>query len=73
MMRRSSPAKLMMGNYAAIPGSGPSDQVCLNCTFLVRDSCRFSCDQYKTIAKRQGRAISPQTPACRYFEKKEKA
>ena len=58
-MRKPSSNKLALGNYAAVPGSGPKD-----------DACRFTCDQYKTIAKRQGRAISPQTPACRYFSLK---
>ena len=69
-MRKPSSNKLALGNYAAVPGSGPKDEICLHCSFLARDACRFTCDQYKTIAKRQGRAISPQTPACRYFDLK---
>jgi hypothetical protein len=68
-MKRPTP-NLMMGNYAAVPGSGPADKVCRNCAHLVRDACRYRCGQYKTIAKREGRPISPQTPACRYFDQR---
>ena len=73
MVRSNSANKLAMGNYAALPGTGPADEICLHCESLRRDSCtRFTCGQYVTLAKRQGRAISPQTPACRYFEHKNK-
>lgn len=70
MKRRNSSQKLAMGNYAALPGTGPANEICLHCIHLVRDSCRFPCGRYKTIARREGRAISPQTPACRYFEQR---
>jgi hypothetical protein len=66
-MRRTPSQKPVKSNYAAVPGSGPADKICLHCTYLVRDSCRFTCGQYMTLTKRQGGTISPQAPACRYF------
>jgi hypothetical protein len=73
MMRSNSPNKLVMGNYAGLPGTGPADEICLHCKHLRRDTCtRFVCGQYMTMMKRKGRAISAQAPACRYFEHKNK-
>ena len=41
--------------------------VCSKCTLLLPDGSRFVCGKYAEMMGRKGRAISPGSPACRYF------
>jgi hypothetical protein len=59
-----------LGCHAAIPGTGPSGQICARCSLLTADGSRFVCDKYRTLTGRKGKPISPNSAACRYFEQR---
>jgi hypothetical protein len=59
-----------MGCYAAFPGTGPSGEICARCSLLTSDGSKFICDKYRQLVGRKGKPISPNSAACRYFEKR---
>jgi hypothetical protein len=59
--------KAQLGNFAALPGSGPAGSVCSGCSLLTPDGSRFVCGKYKTLTGRKGKPISSGAAACRYF------
>jgi hypothetical protein len=60
--------KAQLGCHAALPGSGPAGEVCSRCTLLTPEGSRFTCAKYKALTGRKGKAISPASSACRYFD-----
>ena len=61
-------AKARLGNFAALPGTGPKGAVCSGCARLTPDGSKFVCEKYRTLTGRKGRAISPGSSACRYYD-----
>jgi hypothetical protein len=59
--------KASLGNYAALPGSGPAGQVCSHCSLLDPVGSRFTCGKFENLTGRKGKPISPASAACRYF------
>ncbi len=64
----SADKKNAIGCYAAMPGGGPTGEVCSRCQGLVADGSKFYCSRYTQMMRRQGKPISPGSAACRYFE-----
>jgi hypothetical protein len=62
--------KASLGNYAALPGSGPLGATCSHCALLDPIGSRFTCRQFKALTGRAGKPISPASPACRYFSQR---
>lgn len=60
--------KAALGNFAALPGTGPSGSVCSGCVALLPDGSRFVCGKYQRLTGRKGKPISPSSSACRYFD-----
>ena len=58
------------GCYAALPGTGPAGARCSGCVLLVPEGSKFVCAQYRRLTGRKGKPISPDTDACRYFERR---
>jgi hypothetical protein len=71
---RNGVSKNAIGNYAAIPGTGPALSTCLECAHLERDASRGgnkpTCGKFRKMTGRKGSEISTYTEACRYFEDK---
>jgi hypothetical protein len=65
LLNSSSAAKL--GCYASLPGTGPSGEICARCSLLEPLKSKFVCGKYKSLTGRQGRPISPNSAACKYF------
>jgi hypothetical protein len=57
-----------IGCYAALPGSGPANEICARCSLLAPDGNRFVCGKYQALARKKARPISPNSSACKYFE-----
>ena len=66
MIDTSKPAR--PGSYAGFPGTGPAGEVCSRCRLQTADRAKFYCSKFQTLTGRRGSAISPGSPACRYFE-----
>jgi hypothetical protein len=62
--------KNQMGCHAHLPGSGPAAEICSRCALLVPEGSKFVCSQYRVLTGRTGKPISPNSAACRYFEKR---
>jgi hypothetical protein len=56
-----------IGCYAALPGTGPANEICARCSLLAPEGSRFVCGQYQAITRKKGKPISPNSPACKYF------
>jgi hypothetical protein len=68
MFPTTSPVrKTPIGCYAAIPGTGPANEICARCSLLAPSGSRFICGKYQAIAHKQAKPISPNSPACKYF------
>jgi hypothetical protein len=64
----SAPAKYEC--HAAFPGSGPTGEICSRCALLQPDKSKFVCSKYQQLVGRKGKPISPNSFACRYFQKR---
>jgi hypothetical protein len=62
--------KAQLGNFAALPGTGPAGSVCSGCSLLTPDGSRFVCGKYRVLTGRKGKPISPGSAACRYFQQR---
>lgn len=62
--------KNQMGNYAALPGTGPACSICRHCAHLEPKGQKFVCGQFKKMTGREGGPIHTGTPACRYYQSK---
>jgi hypothetical protein len=60
--------KTPIGCYAALPGTGPANEICARCGLLTPDGSRFICAKYQAVTYKKPRPISPNSHACRYFE-----
>lgn len=68
MFPATSPVrKTPIGCYAALPGTGPANEICARCSLLTPDGSRFVCGKYETITRKKARPISPNSHACKYF------
>lgn len=56
-----------LGNYAALPGSGPSGTVCSGCSHLEPQGSRFICGKFQSITGRKGKPVISASASCRYF------
>jgi hypothetical protein len=63
-------SKAALGNFAALPGTGPAAAICSGCVLLVPQGSKFVCGKYKALTGRAGKPISPNNSACRYFEQR---
>jgi hypothetical protein len=61
-------SKAQLGNFAALPGTGPAGEVCSRCSLLEASGSKFVCGKFQSLARRKGKPISPGSAACRYFE-----
>jgi len=59
--------KVQHGNYAGIPGTGPSGTVCSKCSLLEPAGSKFVCAKFQAITGRKGKPVSPGAASCRYF------
>jgi hypothetical protein len=59
--------KAALGNFAALPGSGPLGQTCSKCNRLQPTGSKFVCGHFKTLTGRAGKPIDSSSAACRYF------
>lgn len=59
--------KASFGNYAALPGSGPSGTVCSGCSHLKPHGSRFTCGKFRDLTGRNGKPIISASASCRYF------
>lgn len=66
----NSDRKVQMGCFAALPGTGPVGQICSHCSMLDPAGSKFVCAKYKVLSGRQGKPISPNSAACRYFQQR---
>lgn len=62
--------KAQMGNHAHIPGTGPVGEICSHCVLLVPVGSKAVCAQYQRLTGRKPKPISPNSSACRYFERR---
>lgn len=56
-----------LGNYAAIPGTGPVGAVCSGCQLLTPQGSKFTCSKFRLLTGRAGKPISPASSACRHY------
>jgi hypothetical protein len=56
--------------HAHFPGTGPIGEICARCALLEADKNKFVCGKYRQLTGRKGKPISPNSSACRYFEKR---
>lgn len=66
----NSGSTVKLGNFAGIPGSGPTGTVCSGCSRLEADGSRFRCGHFQVLTGRKGKHISPAAASCRYFEQR---
>lgn len=59
--------KAQLGNFAALPGTGPAGEVCSRCSQLDPAGAKFVCGKFKALTGRKGKPISPNSSACRYY------
>lgn len=62
--------KAQLGCFAALPSTGPKGAVCSGCAALLPDGAKFICGKWKALMGRKGKPISPNSSACRYFDKR---
>jgi hypothetical protein len=55
------------GCHAGIPGTGPRQDICTRCRWLLRDRARCFCTTYRSLTGRDGSPIDAGSPACRHF------
>lgn len=66
----SADRKSQLGCFAAIPGSGPADEICSRCAMLEPVKSKFVCGKFQQLTGRRGKPISPNSAACRYFQQR---
>ncbi len=59
--------KVQLGCFAHIPGTGPAGEICARCSYLTPEGPKFVCIKYRLMSRQQGKPISPNSSACRYF------
>jgi hypothetical protein len=64
--------KAQLGSFAALPGTGPTGEVCSRCSLLTPEGSRFVCAKYRALTGRKGKPISPGSACCRYFEQRKR-
>lgn len=60
------------GCFAGIPGTGPAGAICSGCVLLVPAGSRSVCSKYQRMTGRKPKPISPNSSACRYFERRQR-
>lgn len=63
-------SKAQLGNFAALPGTGPTGEVCSRCAMLEAVGSRFVCGKYQKLTGRKGKPIGSNSSACRYFDQR---